>query len=46
MLQRSVEVEVDCSVQQVYDFWEDLENVPRWMPLGLLLNLISFQWMR
>lgn len=33
MLQRSVEVEVDCSVQQVYDLWENLENVPRWMPL-------------
>lgn len=33
MLQRSVEVEVDCSVQQVYDLWANLENVPRWMPL-------------
>ncbi|HEY9824980.1 MAG TPA: SRPBCC family protein [Stenomitos sp.] len=33
MLQRSVEVEVNCSVQQVYDLWENLENVPRWMPL-------------
>lgn len=33
MLQRSVEVEVICSVQQVYDLWENLENVPRWMPL-------------
>ena len=33
MLQRSVEVEVDCSVQQVYDLWGNLENVPRWMPL-------------
>jgi uncharacterized membrane protein len=33
MLQRSVEVEVDCSVQQVYDLWENLENVPRWIPL-------------
>jgi uncharacterized membrane protein len=32
-LQRSVEVEVDCSVQQVYDLWNRLENVPRWMPL-------------
>ncbi|WP_199315610.1 MULTISPECIES: SRPBCC family protein [Oscillatoriales] len=32
MLQRSVE-EVDCSVQQVYDLWANLENVPRWMPL-------------
>lgn len=33
MLQRSVEVEVKCSVQQVYDLWSNLENVPRWMPL-------------
>jgi len=33
MLQRSVEVEVKCSVQQVYDLWANLENVPRWMPL-------------
>lgn len=33
MLQRSVEVEVDCSVQQVYDLWRNLENVPHWMPL-------------
>lgn len=33
MLQRSVEVEVNCSVQQVYDLWANLENVPRWMPL-------------
>jgi uncharacterized membrane protein len=33
VLQRSVEVEVKCSVQQVYDLWENLENVPRWMPL-------------
>lgn len=32
-LQRSVEVEVNCSVQQVYDLWANLENVPRWMPL-------------
>ncbi len=33
MLQRSVEVEVNCSVQQVYDLWANLENVPRWIPL-------------
>jgi len=33
ILQRSVEVEVNCSVQQVYDLWENLENVPRWIPL-------------
>ncbi|NJO78468.1 MAG: SRPBCC family protein [Cyanobacteria bacterium RM1_2_2] len=33
MLQRSVEVEVACSVEQVYDLWGNLENVPRWIPL-------------
>ena len=33
MLERSVEVDVACSVKQVYDLWENLENVPRWMPL-------------
>jgi len=33
ILQRSVEVELNCSVQQVYDLWENLENVPRWMLL-------------
>ena len=33
ILQRSVEVDVACSVEQVYDLWENLENVPRWMPL-------------
>jgi uncharacterized membrane protein len=33
MIDRSVEVEVTCSVEQVYDLWENMENVPRWMPL-------------
>jgi uncharacterized membrane protein len=32
-LGRSVEVEVACSVTQVYNLWENLENVPRWMPM-------------
>jgi uncharacterized membrane protein len=32
-LERSVELEVACSVEQVYDLWENLENIPRWMPL-------------
>lgn len=32
-LQRSVEVDVNCSVQQVYDLWGNMENVPRWIPL-------------
>jgi uncharacterized membrane protein len=32
-LKRSVEVEVACFVEQVYALWENLENVPRWMPL-------------
>ncbi len=33
MLKRSVEVEVACPIEQVYALWENLENVPRWMPL-------------
>jgi uncharacterized membrane protein len=33
MLEHSVEVEIDCSAKQVYDLWENLENIPRWMPL-------------
>ncbi len=33
MLQRQVEVDVACSVEQVYDLWHNLENIPRWMPL-------------
>lgn len=33
MLRKSVEIDVACSVEQVYDLWENLENVPRWMPL-------------
>ncbi|EKU99137.1 polyketide cyclase/dehydrase and lipid transport protein [Leptolyngbya sp. PCC 7375] len=32
-LERSVEVEVACSVTQVYDLWENLENMPQWMPM-------------
>ena len=31
-LERSVDVEVACSVEQVYNLWGNLENVPRWMP--------------
>jgi uncharacterized membrane protein len=31
--ERSVEVEVACSIEQVYALWENLENVPRWIPL-------------
>ena len=33
ILTRQVEVDVACSVEQVYDLWDNLENVPRWMPL-------------
>jgi uncharacterized membrane protein len=33
LIDRSVEVEVACSVEQVYALWENMENVPRWMPL-------------
>jgi uncharacterized membrane protein len=28
MLERQVEVDVACSVEQVYDLWDNLENVP------------------
>jgi uncharacterized membrane protein len=41
MLKRSVEVEVACSVEQVYDLWENLENVPRWMPLVKSVSPLS-----
>ncbi|MEO1095661.1 MAG: SRPBCC family protein [Cyanobacteria bacterium J06638_28] len=33
MLERQVEVDVACSVEQVYDLESKLENVPCWMPL-------------
>ncbi|HEY9887285.1 MAG TPA: SRPBCC family protein [Candidatus Obscuribacterales bacterium] len=32
-LKRQVEIDIACSVEQVYNLWNDLENVPRWMPL-------------
>lgn len=33
MSDRSLEVEVTCSVEQVYKLWEDIQNIPRWIPL-------------
>lgn len=33
VLERTVEVDVASSVEAVYNLWENLENVPRWMPL-------------
>jgi uncharacterized membrane protein len=33
MFDRSLEIEIACSVKQVYDLWEDMGNMPRWMPL-------------
>lgn len=33
VLERTVEVNVASSVEAVYKLWENLENVPRWMPL-------------
>lgn len=33
ILERSVDVDVACSIKEVYDLWNNLENVPRWMPL-------------
>jgi uncharacterized membrane protein len=41
MLERQVEVDVACSVEQVYDLWDNLENVPRWMPLVKSVKPIS-----
>lgn len=40
MLERQVEVDVACSVEQVYDLWDNLENVPRWMPLVKSVKLL------
>jgi uncharacterized membrane protein len=36
-----VEVEVACSVEEVYDLWENVENVPRWMPLVKEVKVLS-----
>ena len=33
MSEYSVEVNIPCSVEKVYDLWQNLENVPRWVPL-------------
>ncbi|OKH26757.1 polyketide cyclase / dehydrase [Hydrococcus rivularis NIES-593] len=33
MSEHSVEVEVACSTEEVYDLWKNIENVPRWIPL-------------
>ena len=48
-LERSVEVDVACSVEQVYNLWGDLGNVPRWMPLVKSVRLLPgdeelWQW--
>jgi uncharacterized membrane protein len=40
MIDRSVEVEVACSVEQVYTLWNNMENVPRWMPLVKEVKLL------
>jgi uncharacterized membrane protein len=32
-IERSVEVDIACSVEEVYNLWESLENMPRWIPL-------------
>lgn len=32
-IERSVEVDIACSVEEVYNLWENLENMPRWIPL-------------
>ena len=33
MSEYSIEVKFAYSVKEVYDLWQNLENVPRWMPL-------------
>ena len=32
-MEHCIEIETTCSVKEVYDLWENLENVPRWIPL-------------
>ncbi len=31
MIQRTVEIEVTSPVEEVYQIWADMENLPRWM---------------
>ena len=40
MHEYTVEVKVPCSVEEVYELWQNLENVPRWMPLVKEVKII------
>lgn len=41
MHQHTVEVNVACSVEEVYNLWQRVENVPRWMPLVKEVKIIK-----
>ncbi|MEM9007361.1 MAG: SRPBCC family protein [Cyanobacteria bacterium P01_F01_bin.86] len=32
-LKKTVEVDANCSLEDVYNLWDNLENIPRWIPL-------------
>lgn len=36
-----VEMEIASSVEDVYDLWQNLENVPRWIPLVKEVKVLS-----
>lgn len=40
-LERCVEIEVNCSVDEVYSLWDNLENMPKWMPFVKEVKIIS-----
>lgn len=39
--EHSMEVEVACSVEEVYNLWDNVEQVPRWMPLVKEVKILS-----
>jgi uncharacterized membrane protein len=39
--QLSAELEVAASVEEVYDFWNNIENVPLWLPLVKEIKRLS-----
>jgi uncharacterized membrane protein len=43
MHEYTVEVEVACSVEEVYDLWRNVENIPRWMPLVKEVKILPDQ---
>jgi uncharacterized membrane protein len=36
----SAQLEVACSVEEVYNFWNNMENVPRWIPLVKEIKIV------